>query len=42
MERYDVVVVGAGTAGTFAAKAVAEAGLSACMIEKIYYLKRQG
>lgn len=33
MERYDVVVVGAGTAGTFAAKTVAEAGLKVCMVE---------
>ncbi len=33
MEKYDVVVIGAGTAGTFAAKTVAEAGLNVCMIE---------
>ena len=33
MEKYDVVVVGAGTAGTFAAKTVAEAGLNVCMVE---------
>ena len=33
MEKFDVVVVGAGTAGTFAAKSVAEAGLSVCMVE---------
>jgi len=33
LEKYDVVVVGAGTAGTFAAKTVAEAGLNVCMVE---------
>ncbi|MBC8498545.1 NAD(P)/FAD-dependent oxidoreductase [Candidatus Bathyarchaeota archaeon] len=33
MEKYDVVVVGAGTAGTFAAKTVADAGLNICMVE---------
>jgi geranylgeranyl reductase family protein len=33
LERYDVVVVGAGTAGTYAAKEIAEAGLSVCMVE---------
>ena len=28
MEKYDVVVVGAGTAGTFTAQTVAKAGLN--------------
>jgi geranylgeranyl reductase family protein len=34
LEKYDVVVVGAGTAGCLAAKTVAESGLKVCMIEK--------
>ena len=34
MEKYDAVVVGAGTAGCLAAKTIAEAGLKACIIEK--------
>jgi geranylgeranyl reductase family protein len=34
MEKYDVVVVGAGTAGCLAAKTVAEAGLSVCLVER--------
>ena len=34
MEKFDVVVVGAGTAGCLAAKTVAEAGLKACVIER--------
>ncbi|MBS7647144.1 NAD(P)/FAD-dependent oxidoreductase [Candidatus Bathyarchaeota archaeon] len=32
--RYDVVVVGAGTAGCLAAKTAAEAGLKVCIIER--------
>jgi len=34
LEKYDVIVVGAGTAGCLAAKTVAESGLKACIIEK--------
>jgi geranylgeranyl reductase family protein len=34
MEKYDVIVVGAGTAGCLAAKTVAEKGLKVCLIEK--------
>jgi geranylgeranyl reductase family protein len=34
MEKYDVVVVGAGTAGCLTAKTVAEAGLSVCIVER--------
>jgi digeranylgeranylglycerophospholipid reductase len=34
MEKYDVVVVGAGTAGCLAAKTIAEKGLKVCLIEK--------
>ncbi|MGD6807968.1 MAG: geranylgeranyl reductase family protein [Candidatus Bathyarchaeia archaeon] len=34
MEKYDVVVVGAGTAGCLAAKTVAEKGLKVCIVEK--------
>lgn len=34
MQKYDVVVVGAGTAGCLAAKTVAEAGLKTCIVEK--------
>ena len=34
MERFDVIVVGAGTAGCLAAKTTAEAGLKVCMIER--------
>ena len=33
MDKYDVVVVGAGTAGCLAAKTVAEQGLKVCMVE---------
>ncbi len=32
--EYDVIVVGAGTGGCFAAKAVAKAGLSVCLIDQ--------
>ncbi len=34
MEKYDVIVVGAGTAGCLAAKTVAEKGLKVCLLEK--------
>jgi len=34
MEKYDVIVVGAGTAGCLAAKTVAEKGLKVALIEK--------
>ena len=34
MEKYDVIVVGAGTAGCLAAKTIAESGLKVCIIEK--------
>ncbi|MDH7564040.1 MAG: NAD(P)/FAD-dependent oxidoreductase [Candidatus Bathyarchaeota archaeon] len=34
MEKYDVLVVGAGTAGCLAAKTTAEAGLKVCLIER--------
>ena len=34
MEKYDVIVVGAGTAGCLAAKTIAESGVKVCMIEK--------
>ena len=34
MEKYDVVVVGAGTAGCLTAIAVADAGLSVCLVER--------
>lgn len=34
MERFDVIVVGAGTAGCMAAKTVAEAGLKVCLVER--------
>jgi digeranylgeranylglycerophospholipid reductase len=34
MEKYDAIVVGAGTAGCLAAKTVAEAGLKVALIEK--------
>ncbi|HEX9262569.1 MAG TPA: NAD(P)/FAD-dependent oxidoreductase [Candidatus Bathyarchaeia archaeon] len=33
MEKFDVLVVGAGTAGCLAAKTVAEAGLNVCLID---------
>ena len=32
--KYDVIVVGAGTAGCLAAKTVAEAGLKVCLVER--------
>jgi digeranylgeranylglycerophospholipid reductase len=32
--RYDVIVVGAGTAGCLAAKTAAEAGLKVCLVER--------
>jgi digeranylgeranylglycerophospholipid reductase len=34
MEKYDVIVVGAGTAGCLAAKTASEKGLKVCIIEK--------
>ncbi len=34
MEKFDAVVVGAGTAGCLAAKTIAEAGLKVCIVEK--------
>ncbi len=34
MEKYDAIVVGAGTAGCLAAKTIAESGLKVCIIEK--------
>ena len=34
MEKFDVVVVGAGTGGCLAAKTTAEAGLKVCLIER--------
>lgn len=34
MEEFDVVVVGAGTAGCLAAKTTAEAGLKVCVVER--------
>lgn len=34
MEKFDVIVVGAGTAGCLAAKTTAEAGLKVCLIER--------
>jgi digeranylgeranylglycerophospholipid reductase len=34
LEKYDVIVVGAGTAGCLAAKTVAEQGLKVCLVEK--------
>lgn len=33
MEKFDVIVVGAGTAGCMAAKTAAKAGLSVCLVE---------
>ena len=32
--KYDIIVVGAGTAGCLAAKTAAEAGLNVCLIER--------
>ena len=34
MEKYDALVVGAGTAGCLAAKTIAENGLKVCIVEK--------
>jgi len=34
LEKFDVVVVGAGTAGCLAAKTTAEAGLAVCLLER--------
>lgn len=34
MEKYDALVVGAGTAGCLAAKTMAEAGLRVCLVER--------
>ncbi len=33
MEKYDVIVVGAGTAGSLAAKTAAQAGLKVCLLD---------
>ncbi len=34
MEKFDAIVVGAGTAGCLAAKTIAEAGLKVCLVER--------
>lgn len=34
MEKFDAIVVGAGTAGCLAAKTIAESGLKVCLVEK--------
>jgi geranylgeranyl reductase family protein len=34
LEKYDAIVVGAGTAGCLAAKTMAESGLKVCIVEK--------
>jgi digeranylgeranylglycerophospholipid reductase len=34
LEKFDVIIVGAGTAGCLAAKTTAEAGLNVCIIER--------
>jgi geranylgeranyl reductase family protein len=34
MQKYDAIVVGSGTAGTLAAKTIAESGLTVCIVEK--------
>jgi geranylgeranyl reductase family protein len=34
LEKFDVIVVGAGTAGCLTAKTVAEAGLTVCLVER--------
>jgi geranylgeranyl reductase family protein len=34
LEKYDAIVVGAGTAGCLAAKTIAEKGLKVCIVEK--------
>jgi len=34
LEKFDAVVVGAGTAGCLAAKTIAEAGLKVCLVER--------
>jgi len=34
LEKFDVIVVGAGTAGCLAAKTIAEAGLKVCLVER--------
>jgi geranylgeranyl reductase family protein len=34
LEKYDVIIVGAGTAGCLAAKTIAESGLKVCIVEK--------
>jgi digeranylgeranylglycerophospholipid reductase len=34
LEKFDIIVVGAGTAGCLAAKTTAEAGLKVCLIER--------
>jgi len=39
LKKFDVIVVGAGTGGCLAAKTVAEAGLSVCMIDRKPELK---
>ena len=39
IHKYDVVIVGAGLAGCAAAREVAEAGLSACVLTKLHPLR---
>jgi geranylgeranyl reductase family protein len=34
LERYDIIIVGAGTAGCLAAKTIVESGLKVCIVEK--------
>ena len=34
MEKFDAIVVGAGTAGCLAAKTLAEKGLKVCLVER--------
>jgi len=34
LDKYDAIVVGAGTAGCLAAKTMAESGLNVCLLEK--------
>ena len=34
MDKYDAIVVGAGTAGCLAAKTMAQKGLKVCIVEK--------
>ena len=34
MRKFDVIVVGAGTAGSMTAKTVAKSGLKVCLIDR--------